>query len=197
MVTRGLLMAAATLRKTPIIVGCLQRSFASTAKAAKRKPIKTVSLSAVGESIAAKGFLRPHKPYSPPKDAAKRIRNLASSLQLKNDELGNLSEKFKFLNACFQELQHGVPNSQVHELRTISDVIAFYETPVDTTVPYDALKRVELPENLHIQYEYLRFNPETDTKFGGKTAFPKSSTLVTGLKYRSKYEGHEAKRSWP
>lgn len=116
---------------------------------------------------------------------------------MKGDKLENLSEKFKFLSACFQELQHGVPNSQVHELRTLSDVIAFYETPVDTTVPLDALKRVELPENLHIQYEYLRFNPETDTKFGGKTAFPKSSTLVTGLKYRGKYEGNEAKRSWP
>ncbi|XP_017043437.1 uncharacterized protein LOC108089591 [Drosophila ficusphila] len=188
---------AATLRKTPMLVGSLQRCFASAAKAAKSKPTKTGSFSAIGESIAAKGFLRPHKPYTPPADAADRIRSVAASLQLKSDELGNLSEKFEFLAACFNELQHGVPNSQVHELRTIGDVISFYETPVDTTVPLDALKRVELPENLHIQYEYLRFNPETDTKFNGKTAFPKSSTLVTGLKYRNKYEGHEAKRSWP
>ncbi|XP_043648342.1 39S ribosomal protein L50, mitochondrial [Drosophila teissieri] len=188
---------AAILRKTPILAGTLQRSFASAARAAKAKPVKTGSITAVGESIAAKGFLRPHKPYSPPADAAERIRTVAASLQLKSDQLANLSEKFEFLNACFQELQHGVPNSQVHELRTISDVIAFYETSVDTTVPLDALKRIELPENLHIQYEYVRFNPETDTKFDGKTAFPKSSTLVTGLKYRGKYEGHEAKRSWP
>ncbi|KAH8362823.1 hypothetical protein KR084_001353, partial [Drosophila pseudotakahashii] len=179
------------------LVGCMQRSFASAGKAAKAKPIKTGSLSAVGESIAAKGFLRPHKPYSPPADAAERIRTVAATLQLKSDQLGDLSEKFEFLNACFQELQHGVPSSQVHELRTIGDVIAFYQTSVDTTVPLDALKRIELPENLHIQYEYVRFNPETDTKFDGQTAFPKSSTLVTGLKYREKYQGHEAKRSWP
>ncbi|XP_017128710.1 39S ribosomal protein L50, mitochondrial isoform X1 [Drosophila elegans] len=187
-------MAATTLRKTPVLVASLQRCFAS---APKVKPTKNRTLSAVGESIAAKGFLRPHKPYSPPADAAERVRSVAASLKLKSDQLGNLSEKFQFLAACFQELQHGVPNSQVHELRTIGDVISFYETTVDTTVPLDALKRVELPENLHIQYEYVRFNPETDTKFDGKTAFPKSSTLVTGLKYRSKYEGHEAKRSWP
>ncbi|XP_017017824.1 large ribosomal subunit protein mL50 [Drosophila kikkawai] len=187
---------AANLRK-PIVAGSLQRFFASAAKAAKAKPKKTSPLAAVGESIASRGFLRPHKPYTPPGDAAERVRSVAASLQLKGDKLENLSEKFKFLSACFQELQHGVPNSQVHELRTLSDVIAFYETPVDTTVPLDALKRQDLPENLHIQYEYLRFNPETDTKFGGKTAFPKSSTLVTGLKYRGKYEGNEAKRSWP
>uniref|UniRef100_A0A6P4FWM9 Large ribosomal subunit protein mL50 n=1 Tax=Drosophila rhopaloa TaxID=1041015 RepID=A0A6P4FWM9_DRORH len=187
-------MAATTLRKTPGLVGSLQRCFASVPKA---KPTKNKSLSAVGESIAAKGFLRPHKPYSPPANAAERVRSVAAALQLKSDQLGNLSEKFEFLAACFQELQHGVPNSQVHELRTIGDVISFYETSVDTTVPLDALQRIELPENLHIQYEYVRFNPETDTKFDGKTAFPKSSTLVTGLKYRSKYEGHEAKRSWP
>lgn len=29
-----------------------------------------------------------------------------------------------------------------------------------------------------------------DTMFNGKTAFPKSSTLVTGLKYKKKYKGH-------
>ncbi|KAH8345809.1 hypothetical protein KR067_006153, partial [Drosophila pandora] len=179
------------------VAGNMRRGFASAAKVAKSQPAKTNSLTAVGESIAAKGFLRPHKPYTPPADAADRIRSVALSLQLKGEKLDNLSEKFQFLSACFQELKHGVPNSQVHELNTISDVITFYQTSVDTTVPLDALKRVELPENLHIQYDYVRFNPETDTKFNGKTAFPKSSTLVTGLKYRGKYEGNEAKRSWP
>ncbi|XP_033242780.1 39S ribosomal protein L50, mitochondrial [Drosophila miranda] len=190
---------AANLRKSQNLVGSLHKCFATAAKVKKSAPIKSKTLAAVGESIAAKGFLRPHKPYAPPSNAAERVRSVAGSLQLTSDnrKLDNLSEKFQFLSACFQELQHGVPNSQVHELCTVADVIAFYETPVDTTAPLDALRRTDLPENLHIQYEYLRFNPETDTKFNGKTAFPKSSTLVTGLKYRGKYEGHEAKRSWP
>ncbi|XP_022221451.2 39S ribosomal protein L50, mitochondrial [Drosophila obscura] len=188
---------ASNLRKSLVVN--MQKYFATAAKVQKSEPVKSKTLAAIGESIAAKGFLRPHKPYAPPSNAAERVRSVAGSLQLTSDnrKLDNLSEKFKFLSACFQELQHGVPNSQVHELSTVADVIAFYETPVDTTVPLDALKRTDLPENLHIQYEYLRFNPETDTKFNGKTAFPKSSTLVTGLKYRGKYEGHEAKRSWP
>ena len=32
---------------------------------------------------------------------------------------------------------------------------------------------------------------ETDTLFNGRTAFPKSSTIVTGLKYKKKYPGHK------
>ncbi|XP_064544730.1 uncharacterized protein mRpL50 [Drosophila montana] len=194
------IMAAVNLRKGFMLVpqnlvAKLQRCYASS------KQTKTNTLAAVGESIAAKGFLRPHKPYAPSTDAAGKIRAVAARLQMANGgdqrQLKDMGEKFKFLAACFQELQHGVPNSQVHEIATVGDVIAFYETTVDTTVPLDALKRIDLPENLHIQYEYLRFHPDTDTKFNGKTAFPKSSTLVTGLKYRRKYEGHEAKRSWP
>lgn len=38
---------------------------------------------------------------------------------------------------------------------------------------------------------------ETDTKFGGVTAFPESSTIVTGLKYKNKYKGHEQKIRFP
>jgi large subunit ribosomal protein L50 len=59
------------------------------------------------------------------------------------------------------------------------------------------MKDVKLPENLHIQYEPHRFNPATDTMFGGKSAFPRSSTIVTGLKSKKKYAGYEAKHSWP
>lgn len=77
------------------------------------------------------------------------------------------------------------------------EIIAFYQTPISTTLPLDAMKTMELPTNLHIQHEYVRFHPETDTRFDGKTAFPRSSTIVTGLKARKKYEGHVQKRSWP
>jgi len=72
----------------------------------------------------------------------------------------------------------------------------FYLTPVDARVPLDKFKDVELPANLHIQYEYHRFHPDTDTKFGGISAFPKRSTIVTGMKYKKKYPGYTAKPSW-
>ncbi len=80
---------------------------------------------------------------------------------------------------------------------SLDDIVQFYNTEVNTTLPLDALQSMDLPSNLHIQTEYLRFHPETDTMFGGQTAFPKSSTIVTGLKARKKYKGHVAKTSWP
>jgi large subunit ribosomal protein L50 len=76
------------------------------------------------------------------------------------------------------------------------DVLEFYSTPVDTTLPMDRIAQ-NVPQNLHLIHEPKRFHPEDDEMFGGNTAFPKSSTLVTGLKYRKKYKGHQAKTSWP
>ncbi|XP_073840945.1 mitochondrial ribosomal protein L50 [Musca autumnalis] len=177
----------------------LLRKIGAEQKCYSTKP-KTSQIDALGQSIAAKGFLRPHKPYSAPADAAEKVRAICGSLQISNKpdyQLKSLEDKFKFLEACFAEFKHSVPNSQIYEIKTVGDVIKFYETSVNTTVPLDALRTMELPENLHIQYDYLRFNSETDTKFNGQTAFPKSSTLVTGLKYRGKYPGNEAKQSWP
>ena len=33
--------------------------------------------------------------------------------------------------------------------------------------------------------------------FNGQTAFPKSNTLVTGLRTKKKYQGHIVTESWP
>lgn len=79
----------------------------------------------------------------------------------------------------------------------LADIIAFYQKGVNTTLPLDAMRTMELPANLHIQHEYVRFTEDTNAAFRGQTAFPRSSTLVTGLKYRKKYKGYTAKTSWP
>ena len=74
----------------------------------------------------------------------------------------------------------------------LDDVVDFYHTAIDVKTPYENLVQETVP-NLHVIQDYRRFNPEED----GVSAFPKSSTLVTGLKYRKKYKGHIAKTSWP
>lgn len=152
-----------------------------------------------GQSLASRGYLRPIKPYTPPEDVQSKVLELAKSSNLINpkQKFSSNEQKFQFLAACFGAFKHSVPNSRLHEIESVGDALEFYRTPVDTTLPLDALKTVELPENLYIQHEYVRFHPETDTMFGGKSAFPKSSTIVTGLKYKDKYKGHVAKKSWP
>lgn len=144
--------------------------------------------------------MRPTKAFTAPQDTESKVQQICTSLKIPTQgshKFTSVEEKFNLLSACFVGFQHSVPNSQIYEMKTVGDVLNFYKTSVSSTVPYDSMKTMDLPANLHIQYEYLRFNPETDTKFNGKTAFPKSSTLVTGLKYREKYPGHEAKTSWP
>ncbi|XP_053685537.1 uncharacterized protein LOC128735079 [Sabethes cyaneus] len=157
------------------------------------------SVESVGQSLASRGYLRPVKPYSPPKDVRDKILELSKVLSKtnSNEKFADVQQKFALLSACHKAFNHAVPNSQLHEITSIDDTIAFYQTPVDTTLPLDALKTVDLPQNLFIQHEYIRFHPESDTMFGGKSAFPKSSTIVTGLKYKDKYRGHIAKKSWP
>ncbi|KAG8224147.1 hypothetical protein J437_LFUL005481 [Ladona fulva] len=152
-------------------------------------------------SIASKGFLRAQKAYDPPEDVTSRLNSIiesvfGNSLDF-NAKLENPTQKFKFLEACSYEFSHSVPNSLLHTMETLGDVIKFYKSPVSTRTPLDQLKSMDLPPNLHVQYEYHRFHPDDDVMFGGITAFPKSSTLVTGLKYKKKYRDYMAKKSWP
>uniref|UniRef100_A0A2M3Z855 Large ribosomal subunit protein mL50 n=1 Tax=Anopheles braziliensis TaxID=58242 RepID=A0A2M3Z855_9DIPT len=153
----------------------------------------------VAQSLSTRGYLRAVKPYQPPANVEEQLQSIAKANGI-TDRKGAFSgpeQKFAFLTACSEAFGHSVPNSVLHEVLTVEDALVFYQTPIDTRLPLDAIRTMELPENLYIQQDPVRFHPETDTMFGGKSAFPKSSTIVTGLKYKQKYRGHEAKKSWP
>uniref|UniRef100_A0A182KA93 Uncharacterized protein n=1 Tax=Anopheles christyi TaxID=43041 RepID=A0A182KA93_9DIPT len=147
----------------------------------------------VAQSLSARGYLRAIKPYTPPENVAEQVLKLAKENGLTDTKqpFSGIEKKFAFLSACGNTFGHWVPNSMLHEVQTVDDATVFYQTPIDTRLPLDAIRSVELPENLHIQQDYVRFHPETDTMFGGKSAFPKSSTVVTGLKYKKKYQMDE------
>ncbi|KMQ96990.1 39s ribosomal protein mitochondrial [Lasius niger] len=155
-------------------------------------------IDSVGESLAARGFLRPQKAYEPSEDVIERINKICESQAISTHDDTKLEDvlRFKLFVACEEEFKHSIPNSLLYTIESIEDLKRFYTTPVDVTTPYEALGRIDLPKNLHIQQEYHRFHPDTDTLFNGKTAFPKSSTLVTGLKYKKKYPGHKQENPW-
>ncbi|XP_034840187.1 large ribosomal subunit protein mL50 [Maniola hyperantus] len=183
------LLRTTTLQKFQIIsVRNKQAKFPKTDK----------KLQAAAESLACRGFLRPNKAWDPPVDINETIVKICSENGLKDDsELDSLEVKYTVLKACFDETGHSVPNSLLHTIETVDDLRHFYNTPVDTKTPFDTLKKMDLPKNLHVQEDYVRFHPDTDTLFNGKSVFPKSSTIVSGLKTRKKYEGYTAKTSWP
>ncbi|XP_076030579.1 mitochondrial ribosomal protein L50 [Oratosquilla oratoria] len=151
-------------------------------------------------SLAARGYCRNQKPYAPPSDVQQKVLKFCEKY-LQSSEAGTTihDQKIKYLllNECGKAFSHAVPNSLMHKITSVEELLTFYMTPVETTVPLDMMKSIDLPKNLHIQYDYVRFHPETDTLFGGVSAYPKESTVVTGLKYKKKYKGYTAKTQWP
>jgi len=177
------------------------------------------TIESVAKSLRDRSYLRPHKPYTPPEDAEKKLNSIfESQLGSNSAQLSTGRIKFKVLAACFKEFNHGVPNSKLHEILTtgisetgiklvgikyltincfsLDDIKSFYLQEVDTRVPLDKFKSIELPPNVSIQYDYHRFHPDTDTMHGGISAFPRRSTIVTGLKYKKKYAGYNVKPIW-
>ncbi|CAG9863113.1 unnamed protein product [Phyllotreta striolata] len=173
----------------------LSSPFATKAEKRKgidRKPVPKIDSTA--QSLAAKGFLRPQREYVPPQDVDEKLSSIFKSVvgdTKDSTRIADLNQKFNIFVQCEQQLNHNVPSSLLHLFNTLGDVRVFFKTPVDVRTPLDRLKDMNLPENLHVQYEYHRFHPDTDKLFNGVTAFPKSSTIVTGLKYKDKYPGHK------
>ncbi|XP_045597035.2 uncharacterized protein mRpL50 isoform X1 [Procambarus clarkii] len=151
-------------------------------------------------SLAARGYLRSQKPYYPVNGVHKQVLGICSQLIKSSNPdtpFKDASTKFQVLAQCSKTLKHAVPNSLMHKITNIRELVTFYETPVNTSVPLDMMKDMDLPKNLHVIYKYNRFHPETDTKFGGVSAFTKDSTLIVGFKNKKRYPGHVARTTWP
>ncbi|KAG8288475.1 hypothetical protein J6590_016598 [Homalodisca vitripennis] len=109
-------------------------------------------------------FLRPLQDYSPPHDALERCEEICSRTLGPNvDDSTSISRdpqsRFTILNDCFKAFKHSVPNSLLYQITTVGALKNFYATPISTTTPLDKMRTMELPENLHVQHEPLRFHP--------------------------------------
>lgn len=94
---------------------------------------------------------------------------------------------FQILTRLIAEFDHNIPNVDLTSLHSIGDALAFFNKPVKDTSKYEDLAKLDLPPNVHIQLEALRFDPATDTMFGGISAFPDRLTIVKSIRYRKKY----------
>lgn len=163
-----------------------------------KRHIENVAIQSKLTSLEARGFMRNIVPYKPPEDGAEKMgkyfEEICGTTNL-NEELKG-DKKFQLLVALSNEFSYKVPNSILHTMKKLGNVFDFYMTPVDTRVPYDKLQEMDLPPNLHVIPNYHRFHPDEDTKFGGITAFPKSSTIISGLLTKKKYKGFNAGNPW-
>ncbi|KAK3607576.1 hypothetical protein CHS0354_011113 [Potamilus streckersoni] len=139
------------------------------------------------------------KAYSPPADVESRVHKAAVDV-LGGDEnnwrkmpLEDRTLKFKFLAKLTKEFDHNIPNRELNSMQNVETALDYFKTRVRDTSAYEDLSKLDLPKNLHMNLEPIRFHPETDTIYGGKTAFPGRPTIVTSIKYRRKYKGCENK----
>ncbi|OQR67631.1 hypothetical protein BIW11_13403, partial [Tropilaelaps mercedesae] len=165
------------------------------------------------DSLAARGFCRPRKPYEPPADIEDRLRKvigrvMPEALDKKWSEVKlSGTKKVTLIAECAKELSHAVPNPELKELRSVEHVAKFFRTRVDGISPYERLvhaKPGELPDNLHVIPEGIRFKPfdpesqGPDGLFRGLTAYPGHGTKVVGLRSRKKYgPGFHMDAEWP
>ena len=94
----------------------------------------------------------------------------------------------QLLTKLIREFDHDVPGVLMSEMICVGDALRYFETEVrGTSALEDLANRRDRPPNLSVQLEPMRFDPETDTMFGGRTAFPGRDTIVPSLKFRRKY----------
>ncbi|XP_052800307.1 39S ribosomal protein L50, mitochondrial-like [Mya arenaria] len=136
------------------------------------------------------------KAYTPAEDVVEQIQSTAESFYGKADDwqaiqLTSRLKKFDFVTKLISDLDHDVPNMTLHEMKTVGDVVTYFQTEVRNSSSLDDLNKLNLPKNLHMNLEYIRFHPETDKIYDGYTAFPGRATKVTSLKYKRKYIGYD------
>lgn len=69
-------------------------------------------------------------------------------------------------------LKHFVPNSRLHKIKTVGDVITFYSEPVSNITKYAEMARDEaLPNNIAIREHPVRFHPNDKTAPHGGMSF--------------------------
>ena len=168
------------------------------------------------ESIKHKGFLRAYQSYEPPSDveekffsSVRKILPNSSNEQesMKSTLLDDLDTKLKVLNSLSSEFSHHVPNSLLHQMKTVADLLVFYkvlslslylrfprhpiQSSISTLTPYEQLHTEmmdgKLPDNLVIQLDAVRFTGEGDHPLNTVTAFPRRNTVTSSIYTRDKF----------
>ncbi|XP_034266511.1 large ribosomal subunit protein mL50 [Pantherophis guttatus] len=100
------------------------------------------------------------KKYLPPEylqnHLESRVREIWGSSVLSDwqrTSLADIGLKYQLLAQMAADLDHTVPNNQLHQMKSVGDVLDFYSTPVKDISKLDELGMQELPSNLKINWE--------------------------------------------
>lgn len=159
------------------------------------------------DSIRARGFLKYRYNYQPPSGVKETViavakdllgNNAESSsdpaqLQLKDNDL-----KSKIIICLSEKFKHYPTNARLMHIRSVQDLIDFYQEPVSNVPNYTKLARAESkPSNVYMMEQPSRFHPEDiEAWHGGVTAFPGSGGKVLGLRNKRLLRQFKPKSDW-
>lgn len=113
-------------------------------------------------------FLRPTQPYNPPEDVEGTLNQILKDVVgavERNTKITDLNVRHNLFAKCSEIFNHTIPNSMLHQIETIGQVVDFYSTGVDTRTPMDKMRSMSLPDNLHVQFDYHRWDPGLSIAF--------------------------------
>uniref|UniRef100_A0A0K0EZX4 Large ribosomal subunit protein mL50 n=1 Tax=Strongyloides venezuelensis TaxID=75913 RepID=A0A0K0EZX4_STRVS len=157
------------------------------------------------DSIRARGILPYKYNYNPPSNLKDVITNAVSSVLStkesdfsKIDLSNNLKDKASLLIKLGNELSHHIPNSTLHEIKTVADVYNFYSEPVSNVTEYvEMVRDPTIPKNISMKEEAVRFHPEdVESYHGGVTAFPGTGGEVYGLRNKRIHREFNPRKEW-
>lgn len=99
--------------------------------------------------------------YQPPEDLPSRLESVAKDIfgssapsNWQDIPLDDGRLKFSFLARLADDLGHAVPNSRLHQMCRVGDVLEFYNVPVQDRSTFDGLVASNLPPNIKITWGY-------------------------------------------
>ncbi|TMS34201.1 hypothetical protein L596_001838 [Steinernema carpocapsae] len=147
------------------------------------------------DSIRARGLLKYRYNYSPPTDVDVMVKAIAKNYDSAGNDLAKKSDILRKLGA---EFNHYVPNSALHKMKTVNDLLEFYRQEVKNITRYQEMARDQsLPSNLNIREQPSRFHPnDVHSSHKGVTAFPGVGGEVLGLRNKRIYRQFNPKKEW-
>uniref|UniRef100_A0A0K0CUV7 Large ribosomal subunit protein mL50 n=1 Tax=Angiostrongylus cantonensis TaxID=6313 RepID=A0A0K0CUV7_ANGCA len=175
------------------------------------------------DSIRARGFLKYRYNYQPPSDVKDSVLKVASEVLCNeadgvagvtqfvfNDnnviigscylKLGrsNITVKISIILTLSEQFKHCPTNSRLMHIKSVQDLIDFYEEPVENVTSYIKLARMKTkPRNVYMMEQAHRFHPEdVEAWHGGVTAFPGTGGSVVGLRNKRLLRQFQPKSDW-
>ncbi|XP_037677647.1 39S ribosomal protein L50, mitochondrial-like [Choloepus didactylus] len=145
---------------TWMVSGASRREFWSRSRKEKEPVVAGIIEEVKKEPILMCPPLR-SRTYIPPEDLQSRLEARVREVfgqsapgSWQDISLEDGHQKFSLLAQLADDLGHAVPNSRLHQLCKVRDVLDFYSVPVQDRSKFDELVASNLPPNLKITWGY-------------------------------------------